>query len=574
MPKRRVFRANGLKHHFIWVVVFVLVSVIWLSVLWNKFFHSHSAMVPSDGGIYTESIIGTINNLNPLAEDSTSFDQDLQELIFEGLVRYNPITAKIEEGLAEFRIGEDGRSYEVIIKDSAKFSDGKRVTVKDVLFTFEEVIQNPHFRNKSLNQAFEYVTLDVIDERTVKFVLPEQNVFFLSLLTIPIIPHYYFKNALIDEITDSSHPFNRKPVGAGPYRLNNVIPEGGGRYRIFLDRNPDYYGAKPHIPQVVFYLYPDVEKLKADQTESTIVSKLPPTHKEDLMERLETEYEEKIYLLPRYMGIFYNLDRDYTRLPSFRKALQYGINKDLLLSKEKGWRRIDAPFFFEGIETNYQVKDFIEARRLLRDNGFPYNRDQEIRTYGKGGDPIQLRMITSTAPSVYSRFAQQIVNTWEEELDIEIDLQILEAGEFQAALEAREYDIVLFGSDFSQNFDSLSAWHSSQSGKLNLSNLTREDVDFLIDEIRFSGAQSDFFILSQKLDELTPATIFATPEYSVLVSKDLKGFTQSFGKIRKYADRFAGVSNWYFFEEKAWDLDGKGKIGTFLRWMFGGEKDN
>jgi len=568
MPRRRIKSKTSIRIPLIWIILLACIVVsVFLVIQWKSFFASHSMLVPGEGGVFTESIIGEIENLNPLASEISSFDQDLHELLFSGLLRYNPVTAKIEDSLAEFRIDEDGDVYELILKESAKFSDGRKVVMDDILFTFEEVIQNPHFSNNVLGKAFEYVTIEVVDERTVRFVLPEENVFFLSLLTTPILPKDYFRDALLDEVTDSGHPYNRKPIGTGPYRINNIVAGGEGKYRIFLERNPYFHGERPLIPELVFYLYPSLDALKAEPKENTILSKIPENHKQEILDVLDTTYKRKLYLLPRYIGLFFNLDRPYTKYPSMRKALSYAIDKEKLVSKEPGWERIDSPFFFEGIETSFQVKDFVEGRNLLRDGGFPYNKEKGLRTKERGGDVVVLRMITTTAPASYSRMAQNMVNTIEEELQLEVDLHILEMDEFQAALESRDYDLVLYGNDFSENFDSLSAWHSSQSGKLNLSNLTREDVDFLIDEIRFSGAQSDFFLLSQKLDELVPAVILATPQYSLLYDEQLKGLQDEFGKIRKYSDRFSNINSWYFFEKEDWDIR-QGRLKAFVKWIF------
>ena len=182
-------------------------------------------------------------------------------------------------------------------------------------------------------------------------------------------------------------------------------------------------------------------------------------------------------------------------------------------------------------------------------------------------------MITSTSPPVYSRFAQTIARTWEKELSIAVKVEVLEPSKFQLALKNRDYDIVLFGQSFSENFDSLSTWHSSQSGQLNLANLTNDDVDFLIDEVRFSGGQSDLFVLNQKLAEIVPAVVFATPQYYLLTNQKLSGFSETFGKVRRHADRFADVYKWYFFQQRDWDWDEeKSKTLGFIRWIFGIEE--
>ncbi|MCK5460939.1 ABC transporter substrate-binding protein [Candidatus Gracilibacteria bacterium] len=556
-----------MKHPFLFVSGFLLICLTTFAYLWHQFFLEHSKLEPAEGGIFTEATIGKIQNLNPLSDNSSLFDKDLHQLLFAGLLRYNPLTKQIESGLAEFKVSDDPKTYELTIKDSAQFSDGKKVTIEDVLFTFEEIIQNTNFSNKNLQDAFEYVALNVIDEKTISFTLPEQNSFFPALLTTPILPKIYFKNNLIEEITDPDLPFNKKPIGAGAFRLKNIVPNNDGSLRVFLERNPYFYAKPPLLEQLVFYVYPSLDNLKINHNWPTVFSQFPFSQIKSFKKNLFGEYQSLEFELPRFAGIFFNLDQEVVNNPFFRKALFYGFGGENFL--ENDWKRIDSPFFFEEIETNYHVTNFIEARKLLRDNGFPYNKEQEIRTFGKNGKAISIKFITSTNPPIYSRMSQNIARIWEEELDIEVDLEILEPKEFQKVLHARKYDLVLFGQNFSENFDTLSLWHSSQSGKLNLSNLTRDDTDFLIDDIRFSGAQSDWFTLSEKLDEILPSIIFATPQYSLLISKKLFGFEQTFGKIRKDAHRFFGIEKWHFHKEKKWNIpENKSKFIEFFRWIF------
>jgi peptide/nickel transport system substrate-binding protein len=159
---------------------FFVLALILFGWGWQRFFVAHSQWVPADGGIFTESTIGNTRNLNPLAVDQTLFDRDLRALLFAGLLRYDPVSGEILDGLGDFQISEDGKTYTLTLKHSARFADGKLVEVEDVLFTFEQVIQNPHFSNETLSQIFEYVTISVIDDRTIDFTLPEKNVFLFT----------------------------------------------------------------------------------------------------------------------------------------------------------------------------------------------------------------------------------------------------------------------------------------------------------------------------------------------------------------------------------------------------------
>lgn len=546
--------------------VFGVLFFIFVIVSWENFFQATAKLVPDDGGILTESTIGTTKNLNPLSSGGSSFDRDLVDLIFSGLLEYNPITGQIEPALATFRVSEDGLVYDITLKNSAKFSNGKAVSTDDVLFTYESVIQNPNFQNEALAEKFEYVTLQKIDEKTVQFSLPEPNAYFPALLTTPILYAKSFENALIEEVTDSSFPANKKPIGTGPFVFENIIPEDDGSFRVFLKRNKHYFKKNPYIKQVVFYVYPNFDYLRFSHAWTTLYSRLPSQGLAEFQEMLFDQYTLRDYLLPRFLGVFFQLDQVVPSNLYFRNAMMFGTKKDEILEKNPGWSRVDSVFFFEGVEA-FQETDFDEGRRILRDSGFPYNAEKEIRTYQK--KPVKLTFLTSVQPPVYSRFAQMLAQDWEEEYDIEIDLQVLDNGEFQQALKDRDYDMVLFGQDYSENSNSLATWHSSQSGKLNLSNLTNQDLDFMINEIYLTGAQGELFELGQKLNNMVPAVPLATPQYNLLVSKDLQGFSDTFGKLRQHGDRFYGIENWHFSEKKIWDLPkGSFKIFEYFKYLF------
>ena len=556
MPSRKtkLFTNNNTKK---WIFILLGITILfWYH--WNQFFLAHSEPKPTKGGIFTESVVGKLTNLSPFKEFPTLLESDLQKLIFAGLLRYDPITGQIEDALADLRISEDGKTYFCTLKKSAKFQNGDPVTKDDVIFTFEKLIQNPQFPNLHLKEAFQYVTIDVTDKETIAFRLPEKNIFFPHLLTTPIVKEKFFQDILIEQVIDPDYPFNKKPTGAGAFSLERIVPNDDGSFRIFLKANQYFYDGTPKIEQIAFYIFPNFAHLQIEKNWTSVFSGLTTTEIKKLEKNLYGEYQTREYILPRFVSIFLNLDSPTIKNPILRKALNLTINRDKTIENETGWNRIDHPFFFEGLEEKNE-QDGPTARRLLRENGFWKNQKQNQ----------SITMITSTEPPVYSRFAQKIIQEWNKELDIKIKLEILTPTELQKALKNRTYDMLLFGQDFSENFDILSLWHSSQAKKLNLSNLTRDDIDFAIDDIRASGAQSDIEALHKKLKELIPEITFATPKYELLISKKLHGFSETFGKIRAHSDRFANINKWYFEKELKWNIpEKKSKIWEFIKWIF------
>ncbi|NCP67906.1 ABC transporter substrate-binding protein [bacterium] len=558
-----------------WRYVFILTALtlaVLTGVQWRLFFLDNSKEVPDYGGIYTEATVGTVINLNPLADNNSFFDRDIQQLLFAGLLRYNPTTKEFEDDLATLSVVDPGEEYELTLKEDIYFSNGDPVDISDVIFTYETLLKNPNFGNENLRLAFSYVEINIVDARTVSFKLPEQNMIFPSLLTLPILPQAPFAQALVEEVLDPDFPYNKKPYGAGSYRLKNVIPEDRGFYRVFLEANPHYHRGKPYVDQMVLYAYRSYEQLIYSHSWPTLFTRIPWNNLSDFEAQLYNEYVRYNYSLPRYVGVFFNLDKPVVKNVAVRQAFEKALPVKSII--ESGWTEQRTAFFQSGVVSYFDPLDYAEGRILLRDAGLPYDSLREVRTIGNNGAPARFKMITSTVPPVYSRFAQKIKNTWEQELLIEIDLDILSPAKFQVALKDRDYDMVLFGQNFTDNFDTLSGWHSSQSGALNLSNLTREDIDFLIDEIRFSGAKSDYQVLQDELDKLNPALIFATPEYGLLVDRGLKGFNDNWGSIRSLAHRFYNSHLWHFDTKLDWDLpEDRSKIMAFLAWWWNGNEN-
>ena len=85
--------------------------------------------------------VGQPSFINPIYSGISDIDQDLVELIFSGLLKYDE-NAKIVPDLAEsYEIKDNGKIYEVYLKKNLFWSDGKPLTADDVIFTIK-TIQN------------------------------------------------------------------------------------------------------------------------------------------------------------------------------------------------------------------------------------------------------------------------------------------------------------------------------------------------------------------------------------------------------------------------------------------------
>src|SRR5690606_25038995 len=114
------------------------------------------------------------------------------------------------------------------IRTDAKFHDGTPVTVEDVIYTYESVVDPALASNHASNlNVIESVTAE--DEDTVVFKLSAPFAPLLSYMDLGIVPKH---------LAEAGHDLSTNPVGSGPFTFGQW--DRGSQ--IVLNANADYYG--------------------------------------------------------------------------------------------------------------------------------------------------------------------------------------------------------------------------------------------------------------------------------------------------------------------------------------------
>lgn len=147
-----------------------------------------SVTVPATGGTFVEGIVGHPSSLNPLLSDPYPVDRELTNLIFDGLVSYDE-TGQVIPALAEnWSVSEDGLTITFELREGLKWHDGQPVSAEDVAFTYG-LIQNEDYPGPvALKEFWQSVVIDVQDERTIKFTLPQPYSPFFEAVTRGFCP--------------------------------------------------------------------------------------------------------------------------------------------------------------------------------------------------------------------------------------------------------------------------------------------------------------------------------------------------------------------------------------------------
>ena len=96
---------------------------------------------PATGGSLHVPMAGVVTNLDPAATETLD-QSDLIPLVFETLTRDAGGAAVVPWLAAEFLPEEGGRRYRFRLRDGVRFSDGRRLTARDVRYSFERLLRS------------------------------------------------------------------------------------------------------------------------------------------------------------------------------------------------------------------------------------------------------------------------------------------------------------------------------------------------------------------------------------------------------------------------------------------------
>ena len=221
----------------------------------------YQTLQPAPGGIYSEGIIGTYTNINPLYATGQVNDA-VSKLVFAGLFKYDEANKLVGDLAQGWQADEDGTSYTVTLRPDLQWHDGQPLTAEDVAFTYQQ-IQNPDVQSP-LNVSWQGVQVAARDKRTIVFTLPNPLSSFPYSLTNGIVPKHILKDVEPGNLRSVS--FNTsKPVGAGPFQFKTVEVRGNSpstrQEEIALTPFEQYHDGAPKLSTFIIRTFPDENRL-------------------------------------------------------------------------------------------------------------------------------------------------------------------------------------------------------------------------------------------------------------------------------------------------------------------------
>ncbi len=173
--------------------------------------------------------------------------------IFASPIRYDenwepqPYLAK------SWETSEDGLTVTLNLVDNATFHDGEPITSEDVAYSILTTKENHPF--KSMFAPVE--SIDTPDAHTVVINLSNPHPALLLALS-PALATVLPKHVFDDGQDIKSHPMNSKPVGSGPFMLE----EFKAGEAIVLKKNPNFFlDGRPKLDEIIVRIIKDPSAL-------------------------------------------------------------------------------------------------------------------------------------------------------------------------------------------------------------------------------------------------------------------------------------------------------------------------
>ena len=325
------------------LLLFALLFVVSAGVLLRRFYVQNTESVPARGGTYIEGSVGTIRMLNPWFTVTNDVNRDITSLVFSGLQRYNPFSGKMEDDLATLVVTGNQRIYTLTLRENVFWHDSTEenplpVTADDVLFTFK-MIEEQGFPNPILQKNFRGVEIEKIDDRTVQFRLEKPYYFFRSNLTLGILPRHHLEGIPADRLLDTID-FGLRPIGCGPFKFKSIV-ETPLSTEVTLEQSENYHGAKPYLERVVFRAFPDYPSLLSDLRNLDAVRQVPRNKEGKAV--IPNRYKTFEYVLPQYVALFFNREKNVVSDQKLRLAMQLATNKQKIVEIINEKTIIDSP---------------------------------------------------------------------------------------------------------------------------------------------------------------------------------------------------------------------------------------
>lgn len=411
--------------------------------------------------------------------------EHVHEPLIQSTLTVTTTDLKIDKDLAtDYSASEDGMTWTVKIRDDVKFTDGEKLTAKDVAFTYNNVKEK-----SSVNDFTMLKEAVAVDDTTVEFHMEKPfSIWPYTMAIVGIVPeHAYDEN------------YGQHPIGSGRY----IMKQWDKGQQVIFEANPDYYGEAPKIKKLTVLFMEEEAALAAAQAGQVDVAHTAASYADQQIGGYNllsvASVDNRGFNLPATKpeekdGVTYG--SDVTSDIAVRKAINIGIDRDEMIQNVLNGYGTPAysvcdkmPWYNADAQVTYDLEG---AKKILDDAGWKEGSDG-IRE--KDGVRAAFTLMYSTGDSVRQALAEDTKNQLKE---LGMDITTEGVG-WDVAYDRAQSDPLVWGWGAHTPMELYNIYHSMpDTGLAQYSPYANEKVDKYMDEALEASNLEDSYELWQK----------------------------------------------------------------------------
>ena len=448
------------------------------------------------------------------------------------------LLAKVSDQFPELlAVGEHNPIITFYLRAGVHWHDGVPLTAEDVKFTYQALIDPKNASPRS--SSFDPIkSVEVLNELTARVIYKRLYAPAILDWSLELIPKHLLDAPALAREMDARHlsqearktfslrnsDFNRKPIGTGPFRFVEWLPD----QFIHLRRNDDYWGQKSQYREFYFRIIPDYLTMELEFQAGALdwYDALP--HQAERY-RKNPDY----HVVPNgegsYSYIGYNMRRPLFQDVRVRRALGMAVDVNSIIRYVlygQG-RRATGPYYLNTPYNDPSVKplpyDPKGALALLAEAGWKKNAAGMLE---KDGKPLQFTLVTNNGNPQRKAIMTVAQEGWRK-IGVDCKIQAFEWSVFiEDFVNKDNFDALVLGwIGADNNPDKFQIWHSSQTDPYELNHVGYQsaEADALIERIRIEYDPDEQVrlgrLLHHRIAEDQPYTFLYEPLKPVVLDK-------------------------------------------------------
>lgn len=415
------------------------------------------------------------DTLNPMLDS-----QYCGSMLYRGLMKTDENCKPQYDIATDCKISDDLLEYTFTIRDDVTFHDGTKLTVEDVVFTLNTIMDEK--TNSALREDFtEVETVEKVDDTTLKITLKTPFPALLDKLTVGIVPAHCFAEG--EDVNTAD--FNQNPVGCGPYRFVSYEEDS----KLVMTRFDGYYGDQAKIKNIVFTYLPDynVRALQLSTGEIDLAY-VEPSQAEELDQGENTT----VYKIDTadYRCVMFNFAAtDLFDDVKVRQALCYNTDRESVVRSilhgygEAAYTPLQRNEFKNENVARYDY-DAEQAAALLDEAGWTDHDGDGIRD--KDGKKLSFTLTAPVTDEVRVNIATYLVEEWKK-LGVDCKVDALDWNAID--ISQCEAFILGWGSPFDADNDTYRLF--ATDGSVNYGSYSNGTVDETLRQARTTSNQDE-----------------------------------------------------------------------------------